>query len=129
MEDRIICGDALTELKKLPVRDWHGRFVKGTHWRIKKPFWERTWLEKEYVNMGRSSSDIAKEFGLHDTAILYWLKKHNIKTRSISEARKLKYWGLSGSKNGMYGRIGRANPRWNGGHSPERQSQITLFIL
>lgn len=54
--------------------------------------------------------------------ILYWLKKHKIKTRSMVEIRKVKTWGLSGKQNGMYGRTGKNNPNWRGGVAPERQT-------
>ena len=104
------------------AQDKLGRFVKGTHWRSKKPFWDRKWLEKEYVNNGRTAEDIAKQFSVKGTAIFFWLKKHGIKCRSMSEIRKQKHWGLSGKQNGMYGKTGKQNPNWNGGHSPERQS-------
>lgn len=104
------------------MQDKLGRFIKGTHWRKSQPFWKKEWLENEYINKKQSANDIAKKFNVGDTAILFWLKKHRIKTRSISETRIVKKWGLKGEKNGMYGRTGKANPNWNGGHSPERQS-------
>jgi len=97
-----------------------GRFAKGTHWRTKKPFWNKRWLAKAYSK--QSAGDIAREFGVTDGAILFWLKKHAIQTRTVSEARAKKRWGLIGAANGMFGRTGRSNPNWNGGHSPERQS-------
>ncbi len=105
------------------MQDKLGRFIKGTHWRPWRPFWDKEWLENEYVTKKKSASEIAKTFNVRDTAIYFWLRKHGIKTRTISETRKVKYWGLLGKKNGMYGKIGELNPRWNGGHSPERQSK------
>ena len=104
-------------------RNSQGQFVKGTHWRTRKPFWDKAWLENEYITEGRSSAEIAADFGLRDTAILYWLKKHGILVRSVSEARALKHWGLSGEANGMYGRYGSDSPNWKGGTSPDRQSE------
>lgn len=38
-----------------------------------------------------------------------------------------KQWGLRGKQNGMYGKCGKQNPNWDGGHSPERQSQYARF--
>ena len=98
-----------------------GQFQKGYTWRKPKPFWNKEWLLSEYAI--KSATDIAKEQGCHKNNIHFQLSKHNIKTRNISEARKIKHWGLSGKDNGMYGRIGKSSPNWNGGHSPERQSQ------
>lgn len=116
MLNKIIQGDALEVL-----RGNKGHFKKGQHWRKPKPFWEKSWLEAEYLTKGRSSTEIANDYGLGDSAVQYWLKKHGIKTRNVGEVRKIKRWGLSGSKNPMFGRMGALNPRWNGGHSPERQ--------
>ena len=97
-------------------------FKKGEHWRDEKPFWNSEWLFDEYVNKKRSAADIASQFGITETAILFWLKKHNIPRRSMQEIRSQKHWGLSGETNGMYGRTGISNPRWRGGVSPERQA-------
>ena len=106
-------------------RDSRGRIIPGTHWREPKPFWEKAWLEREYLDAGRSARDIAAPFGLGETAILYWLDKHGIPRRSISEARKLKHWGSSGADNPMFGRTGPRNPNWNGGLTPARQAIYT----
>ena len=122
MNNTVHHGDCLTVLKTFPDRNSKGQFLKGTHWRKRKPFWDKEWLEIEYIVKGRSSTDIANEYGVGDTAIHFWLKKHGIPTRTISEARKIKRWGLTGNKNGMYGKTGKLNPHWNGGHSPERQT-------
>jgi hypothetical protein len=98
-----------------------GQFKPGEHWRDPKPFWQRDWLVTEYVEKGRSSGDIAREWGVTDTAIFFWLQKHGIPRRTISEARALKKWALSGAANGMHGRNGSQNPNWKGGISPDRQ--------
>ena len=114
-------------------RNKHGQFVRGVrshpatefkpgqHWRRRKPFWSREWLEREYVERGRSTGDIAAEFGVTDAAILFWMQKHGIERRDVSAARKLKHWGLSGDKNPMYGKRGVLNPGWKGGLTPLRQ--------
>jgi CDGSH-type Zn-finger protein len=103
------------------VRGSDGRFLKGTHWRHEKPHWGSKWLHDQYVKQGRSTGDIAKDAGVTDAAILYWLKKHGIPRRNLSEARALKHWGNSGAENPMYGKTGDANPRYIDGSSPERQ--------
>lgn len=59
----------------------------------------------------RSMADIAKEHGVRVSAIQFWMGKHGIKGRSLSETRKLKYWGAHGAANGMYGRCGAKNPK------------------
>lgn len=99
-----------------------GRFKKGQHWRKPKLHWNRKWLYNAYVKLGRSASDIAKEMGCTENAILFWLAKHKIKTRSMSQIRKAKKWGLYGADNPMFGRCGDKNPRWIDGSSPERQT-------
>lgn len=99
-----------------------GRFVKGTHWREPRPYWQAEWLRHEYVVNGRSASEIATQFGLHENGILYWLAKNGIPRRTVSEARRLKHWGSEGDANPMKGRTGKRNPNWRGGCCPDRQS-------
>lgn len=98
-----------------------GQFAKGSHWRAEKPFWDRAWCIREYKIKKRSAGDIAKEFGVTDASILFWLNKHGIKRRSVSEARKVKHWGALGSDNPMWNKRGELNPNWKGGITPERQ--------
>lgn len=97
-------------------------FKQGEHWREEKPFWNREWLQTEYVDKQRSAAEIANEFGVTEAAIFFWMRKHNIPRRTVSEAREVKHWGLSGEVNGMFGRKGEQNPRWRGGVTPERQA-------
>lgn len=107
------------------MRNKKGQFVKGTHWRKKMPWWNRVWLYDQYINCGRNAKEIAVEGGVGETAILYWLHKHKITRRSMSEVRKNKYWGLSGADNPMWNKRGELNPRWLGGISPQRQAFYT----
>lgn len=114
-------------------RDKKGRFIKGyhyspatelkkgQHWRSPQPFWQKEWLENEYINKKHSAKEIAKQFNTTVNNIYYWLKKHKIPRRKITEIRKIKYWGLRGEKNGMYGRRGELSPMWQGGNTPFRQ--------
>lgn len=97
-------------------------FKKGEHWRKPQAFRDRSWLYQEYVEKKRSSGDIAQQFGVTEAAIFFWLRKHDIPRRTISEARAVKHWGLSGETNGMFGRTGKQNPHWLGGITPERQA-------
>lgn len=97
-------------------------FKKGQHWRQPQLFRDKDWLFNEYVNNQKSARDIASEFSVHENAILFWLKKHVIPRRSLSETRSIKHWGLSGEKNAMFGKRGEGTPNWKGGHTPERAS-------
>lgn len=96
-------------------------FKKGQHWRPKKPYWDKDWLVSEYATKERSANDIASEFGITEAAILFWLRKHNILRREMSNIRSKKHWGLAGEQNGMYGRTGENSSNWKGGITPERQ--------
>ena len=102
-----------------------GQFQKGYTRHKPKLFWSREWLLKEYAQ--KSASEIAREQKCHKNNIYHWLAKLKIKSRTISEARKIKYWGVKGKNNPMYGKTGKANPNWNGGHSPERQSKYARY--
>ena len=46
-----------------------------------KLYRDRTWLEWEYVEEGRSMADIGRQFGISAAAINQWLNKFNIPTR------------------------------------------------
>lgn len=98
-----------------------GRFKRGTHWRAHAIFREREYLKVEYLDKKRSAQEIADEHGVTRNAIYFWLSKHGIPGRSMAETRRLKHWGISGSKNPMHGRTGPLNPRFIDGSSPERQ--------
>lgn len=98
-----------------------GTFKKGTHWRPAQKHWNKEWLVAEYVTKARSAAEIAAECGCRETNILYWLQKHGIPRRTMSQVRKVKHWGATGAANPMFGKCDEANPRWLGGVSPERQ--------
>ena len=86
-----------------------------------KPYWNKKWLEREYVARKRSAFEIASEYGGSEGNVLYFLSKHSIPRRSTSEVRASKKWGSHGAANPMFGRCGSKNPRWIDGSSPERQ--------
>ncbi len=87
-----------------------------------KPYQSKEWLANEYLVKGKSSSEIADEFGITVPAIIYWLQEFGIPRRTISEARAIKHWGLAGELNGMYGVRGEDHPGWRGGCTPDRQA-------
>lgn len=99
----------------------NGQFLPGHHWRNPQPFREKEWLLEEYIVKQRSTGEIAKQFGVTDCAILFWMKKHNIKRRNVSQSRKIKHWGQPGERNWMFGRRSSLAPFWKGGCTPERQ--------
>lgn len=105
----------------IPNRTPLGRFLKGTHWRPRRPYWDREWLRVEYEEKKRSAAEIGADFGVGDTAIQFWLKKHGIATRTTAEVRAVKHWGSIGDSNPMFGRRGIDNPNWRGGLTPYRQ--------
>jgi hypothetical protein len=137
--NQIVEGDCLQVMREWPeesvdlVRDSEGRFIKGyhycpttefkkgQHWRQPKSYWNKDWLENEYVTKKKSAKQIAEEQGCSENNILYFLEKHHIKTRSMPEVREIKHWGCIGKDNPMYGKNGKLHPNWKGGCSPDRQ--------
>lgn len=102
-------------------RNKKGQFEKGYTYRNKKDFWDKDWLYNEYIMKQKTSKEIAIEQNCHKNNILFWLNKHDIKTRNIKESRKIKHWGLYGLDNPMWNKKGKLNPNWKGGITPERQ--------
>ena len=109
-------------------RNKKGQFLKGTHWKKPQKYWNKNFLLKEYVERKKSAKQIAKENNCKENNILYFLNKFGIKTRTMKEIRKIKYWALTGKINGMYGKTGKLNPNWKGGTTPERQAMYAKSI-
>ena len=91
-------------------------------------YWNKSFLKTEYLVNRKSAFEIASKFNCTENTIFYFLKKFKIKTRNITEVRKIKKWGLSGKDNPMFGKFGKQNPNWNGGHSGDRQCAYTRFF-
>lgn len=125
---RAVLVDVAAILRYNAAMKSDGRFKPGQHWRPHAKHRERVWLEEQYVTLGRSTGEIAKEIGHTDAAVIFWLKRHGIKRRTIAEARELKHWGPTGSANPMFGRFGTANPNYVDGSSPERQRSYVQAI-
>lgn len=98
------------------------RFKKGQHWRLAKPFWDKEWLYQKYVIEELSTTEIADISDCTYKNISFWMKKHGIKGRTISEARKVKHWGQYGEDNPMWNKKGELNHNWKGGITADRQS-------
>lgn len=99
-----------------------GQFKKGQHWREHVVFREKDWLIENYVLKKRSTGEIAQEFGVTDAAILFWLRKHSIQRRTVSEARDIKHWVAVGPDNPMWNKRGELHPSWRGGVTADRQA-------
>jgi 5-methylcytosine-specific restriction endonuclease McrA len=108
-------------INNMNKRNKKGRFIKGYTYRNKKLFWEKEWLINEYIIKKKSTKEIAVEQNCHRNNILFWLNKHNISVRNVSQSRKVKHWGLSGVDNPMWNKKGELNHNWKGGITPERQ--------
>lgn len=127
MRSRLWASSLLTILRYDNII-WHmvkrnsGQFKKGSHWRKPKPWWNKEWLSEQYLSLGKSASEIAADGGVTENAILYWIKKHRIKTRSMKEIRSSKHWGSTGSDNPMWNKLGELNPNWKGGVTADRQA-------
>lgn len=96
-------------------------FKKGQHWRSKKPHWNKSVLEQDYVIEKMSASVIAEKYGVTEANILYFLRKHGIPRRTHREARMLNRVGMVGKDNPMFGKREHLSGRWKGGKSPDRQ--------
>lgn len=96
-------------------------FKPGQHWRQPAPWWKREWLWNEYIDKGKSASEIALGRNVTPGAILFWIKKHGIPTRTTAQVRAVKHWGATGERNPMFGKRGILNPLWKGGLTPARQ--------
>lgn len=110
-----------TRIKKNQRLSPATEFKPGQHWRERKPWWDREWLDAEYTTKNRSAAEIASEWGVTENAILFWLSKHKIPTRSMAKIRAMKHWGAVGEKNPMFGKRGILNANWQGGLTPLRQ--------
>ena len=95
-------------------------FKKGQHWRKPQIFRNKEWLYTEYITNKKSAADIAKNFGITACAITFWLKKYNIPRRDTSQTRKIKYWGITGEKNPMFGKKSRSGSH----HSEETKIKM-----
>lgn len=83
-------------------RQWN-KYVDG-HYRPRKPYHDKDWLDREYTVKGRAITDIAAESGVTVNAIIKSLDKHGIEHRPMGESLH-----LSGATRGE------KNAAWKGG--------------
>lgn len=83
-------------------------YVEG-HYRREHPYKNFAWFKDQYES-GKTVKDIAAQFGVSSSAVSKYIKKFSIKLRSHSDT--LKNLGLM---------VGKKNPAWKGGTTPERQ--------
>jgi transposase len=58
-------------------------------------------LQRLYAREGKSIREIAAHLGLHPDTIHYWLKKYDIKTRSMAKRSKLRKYKRSTLEKGI----------------------------
>lgn len=82
----------------------------------------KDWLYGKYITEKLSTIKIGKICGVSSATIKRWLKKHNIKARSISEALKGKHLSEEQRKNISKGLIGKSG--WNKGKTKYNDSAM-----
>lgn len=53
-----------------------------------KPYQDEDWLREQYVEKGRTVTDIAEQFDMTNPGITHWMDKYGIERRSNKEAQK-----------------------------------------
>lgn len=61
-------------------------YITLSHGTENAKYRDKDWLYNEYVVKGKSSVEIAKNLGCTRPTILKWLRKHNIKIKSLQES-------------------------------------------
>lgn len=100
------CGQAV-EWNQTKNR-WFAYF-KG-HSNLPAPYKTKEWLHQEYVVKGRTTYDIAREFGINRATVTRHLRLAGIQVRSQRDSLRLSGGVAKGN-----------NPAWKGGITPERQ--------
>lgn len=74
----------------------------------------REWLEREYVELGKSANTIANEIGTTPYSVMSWLRKRGIQVRTRDELNERHSDRMSGA----------GNPAWNGGTSRNYHARL-----
>lgn len=64
---------------------------------------DRPWLQQEYVENRRTTTDIADELDVSHESVRNWLSKHDIDIRSLEEYTGEEHWSWSGGHANYYG--------------------------
>jgi hypothetical protein len=119
--DLIGCDDwtVLNRLREYDIlrRDCHapGRRSKGA-----KKYLDPIWMRYNYIDLQKTTADMAKEAGCCNYSILKWLRHHEIPVRVNGEAQRISLKSSEckrGSLNPMFGRNGSASPQYGKIHS------------
>ena len=98
------CACGCGKKTKWVSKDNKWRVYYPGHYQPDKPYHHKEYLIKEYIEKQRNAIDIANDFGVNQSTIIKFLKKHNIPRRTQAESLK-----LSGKVRG------KNNPAWKGG--------------
>lgn len=80
----------------------------------------KEWVYRQYITLGKPSTQIAREIGASVGVVISWLHKHGIPTRPAGgslKGKKMSYEGrcrMSVARRGKY--TGEDNPNWKGGY-------------
>ena len=73
----------------------------------------RAWLCRQYIELDKSSNQIAEELGTSAFIVCKWLKKYDVPVRNAEMRRKRHSKRMSGA----------GNPAWNGGTAQQYQKR------
>lgn len=78
---------------------------------------DKTWLTNEYINLKKTSEEIANQIGASFGVVTSWLRRHGIERRPAGNAKGKVFDGevrkrMSDAKKGKY--LGDTNPNWRG---------------
>lgn len=87
------------------------------------------WLRHQYVDLGKSTTDIANDLGTQATLVSYWLKRNDVAARARGchepYARTPTHRAATAARGRLY--VGTANPNYKGGPDRENKSLRTSY--
>lgn len=94
---------------------------------IQKLYKNRDWLKHQYIDLKKSTLQIASEFEIGRTTINTWLEKLEIPIRSTSEALKGRKLSEATKKKIGESQKGEKNWRWMGGRKYDHNKYIEIY--
>jgi len=91
-------------------------------------FIDKAFLIKEYIESGKSKSQLARELNCGYDTIKDRLIKYNIPTKALSEALRGRKIGLRGRRNIAIAKIGDKNANWKGGKYIDKDGYVIIRI-